>query len=573
MTQSNWWMFHGDPAHTGEVTGSRIDRDNVGDPAKFGLLHDIAIPGPVLSVPAIVDGYVYVGLANNQDSPGANGGKFLKIELASGITVHSFEWAIDPAEGDTHGFMGMGCTPAVWDDKVYFSAFNGKFYCLSALDLSLNWVVDLRHADLKYNQPVTNLGVVSSGTPAAGWSSPVVAPNDGPAGSNGNPDGLVFVGMGEGENPGCFGFVYALDAQNGQVQWIYCTCQYEEGVPNLSNVLPPESVAALPTGSLPAMYSVGPNNPAIRGASIWSSIAYDDRLDRLFCTTGNPVPDTALPTKGFSNGILALDATLGQFRGFYQPPPESSYRATDVDVDFGGSATLLTINGRRVVTAGCKNGGFFMVDAATLKPIKWRQLLPYYNDGSQIPTVDPHVSANDDRMDPFVPNRMSDEEDQENYSGTYSTAAVHTAMGRLFIGIGGNNYHNVKAGIDYATTPFMRALDWNTLEDVWEMDDSDPRLYVQPQPPMYRTPGESGLSSPVVVNDVVFFSTSKVAVYAFDAWSGKMLWQDQLGEQTGGMNGGYGYCLGPAVAGDYMVAGALIFGKQGGVLRIYGLKA
>jgi outer membrane protein assembly factor BamB len=103
------------------------------------------------------------------------------------------------------------------------------------------------------------------------------------------------------------------------------------------------------------------------------------------------------------------------------------------------------------------------------------------------------------------------------------------------------------------------------------MDNSDPRLYVNPQPPMYRTPGESGLSSPAVVNDVVFCSTSKIAVYAFDAYSGKMLWQDQLGEQTGGMNGGYGYCLGPAVSGEYMVAGALVFGKRGGVLRIYSL--
>jgi outer membrane protein assembly factor BamB len=80
------------------------------------------------------------------------------------------------------------------------------------------------------------------------------------------------------------------------------------------------------------------------------------------------------------------------------------------------------------------------------------------------------------------------------------------------------------------------------------------------------------LSSPLVVNDLVFCSTSKVAVYAFDAYSGKMLWHDPLGEQTGGMNGGYGYCLGPAVSGDYMVAGALIFGRRGGVLRIYGLR-
>jgi outer membrane protein assembly factor BamB len=556
MAQSNWWMYHGDPAHGGVATGSRIDSGNA---HQLQLLHDIDVPGPVLSVPAIVDGFVYVGLANSQTAEGANGGQFLKIKAASGETVAKFEWSIDPVEGDSHGFMGMGCTPAVYKDskQVFFTAFNGKLYCLNDDDLTLQWVTDLRHADPAHNQPVTN--VSPAGPPAAGWSSPVVAPDI--------LNGCVYVGIGEGENPGLFGFVFCLDMSTGNVVWVYSVCQFAEGVPSQVNVLPP----AVVKGNLPPHFSVGPINPPIRGCSVWSSIAYDDQLGRIFCTTGNPVPDSALPSKGFSNGILALDATSGDFRGFFQAPPESSYRDTDVDVDFGGSPVLFTVNGRRLLTAGCKNGGLFVLDAASMKLLKWRQLLPYYNDGREIPTVDPHVGPNDQRMDPTVPNRMSDSEDQENYSGTYSTPAIYSDLGRIFIGIGGNNYHNVQAGIDYATTPFLRALDWETLADAWEMDDSDPRLYVQPQPPMYRTPGESGLSSPAVANDVVFCSTSKVAVYAFHAYTGKMLWHDQLGEQTGGFNGGYGYCLGPAVSGDYIVAGALVFGKRGGVLRIYSL--
>ena len=556
MAHSNWWMYHGDPEHTGLVTGSRI---NAGNAHTLKLLQDIEVPGPVLSVPALVDDFVYVGLANSHDADGANGGQFLKISAESGKTVAKFEWNIDPAEGDSHGFMGMGCTPAVLKDtkQVFFTAFNGKLYCLNDGDLTLRWVTDLRHADSQHNQPVTN--VAPGGPPAAGWSSPVVAPDI--------LNGCVYVGIGEGENPGLFGFVYCLDMSTGNVIWIYCTCQFAEGVPNEPNTLPP----AVVKGSLPSGFRVGPVNPEIRGCSVWSSIAYDDQLGRIFCTTGNPVPDSALPSKGFSNGILSLDATSGHFRGFFQALPESSYRVTDVDVDFGGSPVLFTANGRRLLTAGCKNGGLFVLDAASMELVNWRQLLPYYNDGRQIPTVDPHVGPNDQRLDPLVPNRMSDSEDQENYSGTYSTPAIYSDLGRIYIGIGGNNYHNVQAGIDYATTPFLRAIDWQTLKDAWEMDHSDPRLYVHSQPPMYRTPGESGLSSPAVVNDVVFCSTSKIAVYGFHAYTGKMLWKDELGEQTGGFNGGYGYCLGPAVSGDYLVAGALVFGRRGGVLRIYSL--
>jgi outer membrane protein assembly factor BamB len=87
---------------------------------------------------------------------------------------------------------------------------------------------------------------------------------------------------------------------------------------------------------------------------------------------------------------------------------------------------------------------------------------------------------------------------------------------------------------------------------------------------MYRS-GEAGLSSPAVVNDVVFCTTSKIAIYAFDVSNGKLIWSDDLGMQTDGYNGGYGYCLGAAIWKDYVVAGALVFGRDGGVLRIYGL--
>ena len=416
MKPTNWSMFHGDAAHTGLAEGSRIGRHTI---ESLKLLHDVEIPGPVLSVPALVDGFMYVGLANNHELPGANGGKLLKIELATGSTVAHFEWAIDPTDGDSHGFMGMGCTPAVSGGQLCFSAFNGKFYCLDTASLKQLWVVDLRNADSAHKQPVTNPGYPGD-PPAAGWSSPAVV----------DTNSSVYVGMGEGENRGCYGFVYCIDTRSGDINWIYCTCQYEEGVPNLPNVLPPDALLAAPQ----APFSLGPCNPAVRGGSVWSSIAYDNQLNRLYCATGNPSPDSALPSKGFSNGILALDAGSGAFRGFFQPPPESSYRATDVDVDFGGSPTLFTVNGRRLVGAGCKNGGYFVLDAATLELLRWRQLLPYFNDGSQIPSVDPHVGPNDPRIDPQVPNYVSDSEDQENYSGivggdgAYDTLQCHAAI-------------------------------------------------------------------------------------------------------------------------------------------------
>jgi outer membrane protein assembly factor BamB len=71
---------------------------------------------------------------------------------------------------------------------------------------------------------------------------------------------------------------------------------------------------------------------------------------------------------------------------------------------------------------------------------------------------------------------------------------------------------------------------------------------------------------------VVLMATTYIGVYAFSAKDGTLLWQDNLGSETGGFNGGYGYCMGPAVWQDYVVAGALVYGRDGGILRIYRLR-
>jgi glucose dehydrogenase len=565
-TNTGWWMYHGDPAHTGFVgSGSAINAAALSD-KKFGILHTLNVGGSILSVPAVTGGFIYVGLANSREVVGELGGTLLKIELASGSIVSKFTWPIAENERDAHGFCGMGSTPSVVGDdktgKVYFVGFNAKLYCLNAGDLSPVWTTDLRNRDLTQNQPIQTFNPTADPTqtpPAAGWSAPLVI------------NGRVYLGIGEGENPNINSFVFCLDAASGKVVWVFCTNQFVCGQINKPNQLPEKVISDI---DAPPGFTVYYGTPLTMGCSVWGCIAYDAKLDRLFCPTGNGQLDGRLPTPGWSNGLLTLDATSGAFKAFYQVPRESNYRFSDIDVDVGASPTLFDLGSRRVVGVGCKNGSFHVLDADTLAPIKWRQLLPKYNDGSQIPTVDPHpdeVQANTSVQNPRIANRQSDVDDSENYSGIYSTAAVHPPSRKIFVGIGGNNYHSVAAGIDTPTTPFMRALDYDTLADVWPVDNGNPPRYTKATPPMFTNFSESGLSSPAVVNDVVFMATTYVSLYAFSVTDGTVLFEDRLGEQTGGFNGGYGYCMGPAVCGNYVVAGALVFGGDGGVLRIYGI--
>ena len=102
---SGWWMYHGDPQHTGFVSDSPINSKNAG---KLKVFKELQLGGPVLSTPAIVDGFVYVGVANAHGAVGSNGGAFYRIELATGTIAATFTWDISSNDEDSHGFCGMG---------------------------------------------------------------------------------------------------------------------------------------------------------------------------------------------------------------------------------------------------------------------------------------------------------------------------------------------------------------------------------------------------------------------------------------------------------------------------------
>jgi outer membrane protein assembly factor BamB len=202
-----------------------------------------------------------------------------------------------------------------------------------------------------------------------------------------------------------------------------------------------------------------------------------------------------------------------------------------------------------VVCFGSKNGSFFILDADTLAVVARRQLLPK-EGGTGLP------GDVGNPIDSVVPTGAPDHEG-ENKWGVMATAAVHVGLGRVFVGLGGY------AGIGDATkTPFMRAVDFDDLTDAWAtaVGGDNVSRYTTTTPPMYMT-DEAGLSAPAVVNDVVFISTSKTALYALDANTGVCLWSASASSL-----GGF-YSLGPAIYGDYVVLGA------GNTVYIYRLRS
>lgn len=518
LFSKNWWMYQHDQRHTGHNSGtSDIESTNV---SHMYLHRTVTVDGPVVTKPSIVDGKVYVGSGKS----GGTGGTLHKINLYTGAVELTL-----PTTGSAFysWVSGIGGSPAIAYNRVYFTGVHGTVYCVNAATFATIWSVSLKAANVGHNQPITN--------PSADcWSGPVVA------------NGRVYVGCGEGESATTYGFVFCLDADTGNVVWCFCTCKFSGAADNQPNHIPMAVAAPWAAG---AGFTVQANPPET-GCSVWSSCAYDSVHNRIFVGTGNSqYPHTAQPDELYGSGLIALDASTGVFQGFFQPTADDSYWPGDSDIDVPGSPTVFWLGGQRVVAFGSKNGSFFVLRADTLAPVARRQLLPR-TGGSGLP------GDRGSGIAAVVPTGGAG----ENSYGILATPAIHGGLGRLFVGIGGYNGMAVDAGagIDQTRTPFMRALNCDDLHDAWPtaVGSDGVSRYTTATPPMYQSL-EVGLSSPAVVNDVVFVSTSpppfgggSAKLYALSADDGHCLWT------SGALPAGSAsvvFAMGPAIYGNYVV--------------------
>jgi outer membrane protein assembly factor BamB len=518
----NWPMYQHDSDHSGHASGhSGIRSTTVG---ALTTLHDVALAGTALTKPAIANGKVYIGTFNGPGSTGV----LHKVDIASGLVEHTFSTL------SRSGYArGIGGTPAIAHGRVYVSNVPGTLHCLHAHDLSPIWSFDFRSPSQAQNHPVIN--------PLADcWTGPVVVGD------------RVYVGCGEGEY-GAFGFVYCLDADDGHVIWLFSTNWTGPG-DNAHNAIPKSAaISPLPGWAVASGFSVVAD-PAMRGCSVWSSPACDRHLHRIFVGTGNSVHGIAIgqPDDLYGSGVLSLDAHSGAFKGFYEPPAADSYRANDDDVDVCGSPTLFSHEGHRYVAIGSKSGAFWIFDAHTMALVAHRNVLPFIDDDptKPLPSIDMHVKP------------------AENNWGIYGTPAFHPGTGRLFVGVGGDD----PGTIDYSSTPFVRAIHLVREKGVLELRDAwhrhhDPDgvwRYTNGRPPLYTNPGERGLTSPAVVNDVVFVGTTLPGLYAFDVHHGHCVWSDTT------LSGG-DFVMGCAISGRHVAVTAGSFFAASSLLRIYSL--
>ncbi|WP_293373151.1 PQQ-binding-like beta-propeller repeat protein [Phenylobacterium sp.] len=277
------------------------------------------------------------------------------------------------------------------------------------------------------------------------------------------------------------------------------------------------------------------------GAAVWAAPSVDRKRGLAYVVTGDSYTD--IDTTG-DDAVVALDLKTGAIRWRRQvtqhdnfvmgcgPASTSGNCPTPLgpDFDFGATPILMTLkNGHQVLVAGQKSGLVYGLDPDS-GAVLWKTAVGV---GSAIGGVEWGIGANDTQV--FVPIADFSQVMAELHPGAFGPAGAPA-------GKPGVNALDPATGTIVWTTPAPKA------PCVYASDKGKPSLCVRSQP-----------AAPAVIPGFVFEGSLDGWVRAYDAKTGKIVWEDSTtsrtydtvngikGQPGGGIDG-----MGPTIAGGMM---------------------
>jgi outer membrane protein assembly factor BamB/dienelactone hydrolase len=368
---ADWSMYNHDPAgwrfNPAEKTLAPSNVGQIVERWRFPAEDSKETIGVVHATPTVVNGEVYFGTATfpafyKLDKNGKQAWVYRNPTQNTVLPPSSGEPITDKLRGAASE-GGILTSALVTDGAVYFADTNGWVYCLDAATGKEQWKVSARGEEFPgshwmnmfFGSPLLADGKVVF---AGGTLEQLIAGTQGYPGSVGR------------------GFLVALDPKTGKVVW-----KHDVG-PKPEKLDPPVVIEGT-WGKY--KFDHGPAT-----SSVWSTPSYDPETNTLFFGTDvNTAPRQ--PTKENPNlhtedscAIAAIDAATGHRKWNTQINPgdvwTNSMRAYDPktglykDASIGDTPKIFSIDvdGKptKVVGAGCKNGGFYVLRADTGKLVK-----------------------------------------------------------------------------------------------------------------------------------------------------------------------------------------------------------
>ena len=299
---------------------NKITSDNV---KGLGLVwsYNLESSRGVEATPVVVDGIMY--------------------QTASWSVVHAIDartgkkiWSFDPGVDREKGYKGccdvVNRGVALWKGKVFVAAYDGRLIALDAATGQKVWEKDTL-IDHDHSYTITGAPRVYNGK--------------------------VLIGQG-GAEYGARGYITAYDADTGNQLWRWFTVPGDPSKPFEDASME----AAAKTWDPAGKYWINGG-----GGTPWDTITYDPELNMVYVGTGNGAPwnrKIRSPSGGdnlYLASIVALNADTGKYVWHYQETPGDHWDYTSTqpmilaDINIDGAP-------RKVILHAPKNGFFFVID-------------------------------------------------------------------------------------------------------------------------------------------------------------------------------------------------------------------
>lgn len=324
-------------------------------------------------------------------------------------------------------------------------------------------------------------------------------------------NGLVIIGTAGSDRYGVRGRMYAIDAKTGMIAWETYTVPTDAPQPGNEKM---QAQAKATWGNA--------INVPITGGGTWTSYTLDADRGLLYIPVGNPGPDFTNGVRTgqnlYTNAILILDAKTGIYRHHYSVVPADFH-----DWDLAAAPVLVTTKGgKRIVAAAPKDGLLYAYDLGADKKLYETPITTRENVEKPLSTTETHFCPGATGGSEWNGPAYSPDTNLF-YDGTVDWCVTVTLDPSELAKKPGQSW----TGAQLANQFGKKDLNWSGWITATDADTGRVKWRFHAHAPVVSgiTPTKGGL---------VFAGDMDKQAYAFDADSGRILWQTDLPGAPGG---------------------------------------
>jgi alcohol dehydrogenase (cytochrome c) len=474
---TNFLHSNGSYEQTRYYPASQINTKNVAK-LKPAFTFQTEVLESMETAPIVVDGIMYITTSYNH------------VYAVDAVTGKEF-WHYKHKQGPV---MTYCCGPnnrgvAIMGDRLYMGTLDAKLISLDAKTGKVLWATQIADPELGYSETMAPVAV----------------------------NGKILIGTNGGEY-GVRGFVKAFDANDGKLLWTFYSIPEKghEGVWAVNDATGRNMLRDI-AAEKKQLADKGGDFYKTLGGGVWMAPAVDKETNTVFFVAGNPSPDLYGAERPgdnlYTNSIVAIDLNTGSYKWHYQ------YIAHDVwDLDAVSPVILTTAAGkdgkmRKVAIHGGKTGHVYVHDRATGELIRFSQamvpqenmwVLPTKDGARMLPGANGGVEWSPMAVNPKTRLAYAANLHQPM---TYHVEAANYPGGKLWLG---GAFKVIPGEKQWGR---LAAVNIDTGKMEWKFDTEQPLI--------------GGVLA--TAGDLVFNGESNGLFRAFDAKTGKKLWEYQCG--------------------------------------------